>query len=127
MKEITEVLIVVEGGVADVREVPDGVRVRLIDYDVDGLSEGEVVDVDQGEGRKAPAIVTTYGHEHYSISSNPDVPDRLSRAEALLLRFAEVDDFFRYMSTEEMADLQDEVRAFIDPERAWDADPEEDN
>lgn len=64
--------------------------------------------------------------EHYSISSNPDVPDRLSRAEALLLRFAEFDDFFRAMSTEEMADLQDEVRAFIDPERAWDADPEED-
>lgn len=37
-----EVLIVVEGGIADVREVPEGVRVRVIDYDPESIGDPKV-------------------------------------------------------------------------------------
>lgn len=64
MTDIPRVLVEVRGGVAEI-SIDGPCRVRVIDYDIDGIPEDEFTDVDGTD-----AAVTTYNY----LTGNPNRP-----------------------------------------------------
>lgn len=58
LNEKKEVIITVRGGVAEPYEISDGVSVKIVDLDVDGVEEDRLEDFDGEE-----ALVGTYGKQ----------------------------------------------------------------
>ena len=55
------VLIEVRGGMAEIKDFPPGVLVKILDYDIDGLDQNELSD--DGRGRKCNIISAFKGHD----------------------------------------------------------------